>query len=107
MMWRFCLKQPGIPTQSARIVCLDLPNYGGSDTIDKPDTVVLDAVTEFIIAMREEHEEAADEKNKDFSTVIVAHDWGCVIGFRLASDAPTLADKFILTNGPHVSIHPS
>jgi len=98
------MKEPGMPTHSARMVCLDLPNYGGSDTFEKPDTTVLDAVTEFIIAMREEHEETAGEDNKDFSTVIVGHDWGCIVAFRLAADAPELADKFILLNGPHVGL---
>lgn len=102
-MWRFALNDPAIPMNSARLICLDLPNFGGSDTYEKPDTSVLEAVAEFIIAMREEHEEAADDTNKDFSTIIVAHDWGCVIGFRLAAEAPQLADRFILTNGPHVS----
>lgn len=89
---------------SARIVCLDLPNFGGSDTFEKPDTSVLEAVSEFIVAMREEHEDAASNTNKNFSTVVVAHDWGCVIGFRLAAEAPQLADRFILSNGPHVSL---
>lgn len=88
--------------QSARLVCLDLPNYGGSDTFERPDTSVLEAVTEFVIAMREEHEHAASEEDKNFHTVVVAHDWGCVIGFRLAAEAPQLADRFVLSNGPHV-----
>jgi len=103
MMWRYCLKEPAIPIQSARLVFLDLPNYGGSDTFDNPDTSVLEAVAEFVIGMREEHEQSASEDQKTFQTVIVAHDWGCVIGFRLAAEAPQLADRFLLTNGPHVS----
>lgn len=88
---------------SARIVCLDLPNYGGSDSFNPPDTSVLEAVTEFVVAMREEHEDSASEDGKEFSTIIVAHDWGCVISYRLAAEAPQLADRFILSNGPHVS----
>lgn len=101
MMWRHLLAEPAIPISSARLVCLDLPNFGGSDTFDVPDTSVLEAVTEFIIAIREEHEEALTD-SKDFSTVIIAHDWGCAISFRLAAEAPQLADRFILSNGPHV-----
>jgi len=103
VMWRKCLQEPSIPMNSARLICLDLPNYGGSDTFTKPDTSVLEAITEFILAMREEHEEAASDDNKNFNTIVVAHDWGCVIGFRLAAEAPQLADRFILSNGPHVS----
>ena len=103
MMWRKLLAEPAIPMKSARLVCLDLPGFGGSDHFDVPDTVVLEAVTEFILAMRELHEDAAAEGHQEFGTTIVAHDWGCVIGYRLAAEAPQLADRFILTNGPHVS----
>lgn len=103
MSWRYTLQEPGVPLDNARLVCLDLPNYGGSDHFDVPDTSVLEAVSEFIVAMKEEHEEAASPANKSFNTIIVAHDWGCAIGFRLAAEAPALADRFILTNGPHVS----
>lgn len=101
MMWRHLLGEPTIPT-GAELVCLDLPNFGGSDTFDVPDTAVLEAITEFILAIRERHEEALPGNDKDFSTIIVAHDWGCAIGFRLAAEAPQLADRFILSNGPHV-----
>lgn len=104
MMWRHILKEPSIPSNSARIVCLDLPNFGGSDTFNNPDTAVLEAIAEFVIAMRGEHEQAASESNTDFSTVIVGHDWGCVIAYRLAAEAPQLADRFVLSNGPHVSV---
>lgn len=99
IMWRTLLADSTIPVRSAKIVCLDLPNYGGSDTVDKCDVTILEAVTEFVVAMRELHEQqGADE----YSTVIVAHDWGCVIGFRLAAEAPVIADRFVLSNGPHV-----
>lgn len=97
------MQEPGIPYDSARLVCLDLPNFGGSDHFEVPDTAVLEAVSEFIVAMREEHEEAAGTDNSDFNTIVVGHDWGCVVAFRLASEAPALADRFILSNGPHVS----
>lgn len=103
MGWRYTLQDVGIPHDNARLVCLDLPNFGGSDHFDVPDTAVLEAVSEFIVAIKEEHEEAAGSGNKNFNTIIVAHDWGCVIAFRLAAEAPALADRFILSNGPHVS----
>lgn len=104
-MWRYVLQEPGIPYENARLVCLDMPNYGGSDHFEKPDTVVLEAISEFIVAMREEHEEAAGPDGKEFNTIIVGHDWGCVVAFRLAAEAPALADRFILSNGPHVGFH--
>lgn len=68
-------------------------------------TEVLDSLTGFIIAMREQYgidndEEGGKEKRK---VIIVAHDWGCVLAYRLAAEAPQLADRFIVTNGPLVS----
>ncbi|KAK5098915.1 hypothetical protein LTS08_006294 [Lithohypha guttulata] len=104
MMWRFLLKEPAIPIDSARIVCLDLPNFGGSDTFDKPDATVLEAIAEFTLVIREEHGNACSEANKDFNTIIIGHDWGCVLAFRLAAEAPQLADRFVLMNGPHVRL---
>lgn len=96
-MWRSLLREPAIPYSSATLVCVDLPGYGGSDSFEKHDTSVLDALIEFIVSMRETYNESG-EKN----TIIVGHDWGCVLAFRLAAEAPSIADRFVLTNGPHV-----
>lgn len=35
--------------------------------------------------------------------ILVAFDWGGVIAFRLASDAPEIADRFIIANSALVS----
>ncbi len=102
-MWRYLLQEPAVPTQEATIVCVDLPGYGGSDSLDKYDTQVLEALAEFVVAMRDAYLQTESSGQPTSSTYIVGHDWGCVLAFRLASEAPTLADRFILTNGPHVS----
>ncbi|KAF2403583.1 alpha/beta-hydrolase [Trichodelitschia bisporula] len=84
--------------QSATLIALDLPGFGGSDTLpDFGSTTVLEAITEFILAMR------ATYLTPDTSSrvLLVAHDWGALIGFRLASEAPQLADRFILSNSFH------
>lgn len=101
MMWRHLLQEPAIPTQDATIICVDLPGYGGSDSFERYDTQVLEAMTEFVVAMRDMF--ISPESDDTASTFIVGHDWGCILGFRLASEAPCLADRFILTNAPHVS----
>jgi len=36
--------------------------------------------------------------------LIVAHDWGALLAFRLASEAPQLADRFIVSNAAHPSL---
>lgn len=89
------------------MIALDLPGYGGSDSLERYGaTEVLEALTEFIVAVREQY--GVDPPNVRKPTrrvIIVAHDWGAVLGFRLAAEAPQLADRFIATNGPLVSIH--
>lgn len=111
LVWRYVLQSSALQ-ESATLVTVDLPGYGGSDSFSHYGaTEVLEALTEFIVAMREQYLSAngfdngqeAGESNKVF---IVGHDWGCVLSYRLASEAPCLADRFILTNGPHVSFHP-
>ena len=37
--------------------------------------------------------------------VMVCHDWGSIVGSRLASEAKELADRWILTSGVIVSVH--
>jgi hypothetical protein len=101
MIWRHLMQESAIPKNDATLVCVDLPGYGGSDSLKVYDTEVLEALTEFIVAMRDKY--IPEEETDSANTFVVGHDWGCVLGFRLAADAPCLADRFILTNAPHVS----
>lgn len=93
-------------TDNSIVVCVDLPGYGGSDSFEKYSAdEVLEALTEFVIGMRALYGSEDEETGRDLSrTYIVGHDWGCVLAFRLAAEAPALADRFILTNGPHVEL---
>ena len=95
------MQEPAMPVQSATFVCVDLPGYGGSDSFKKYDTEVLEALVEFVVAMRDKY--ILQENSEETNTFIVGHDWGCVLGFRLAAETSCLADRFILTNAPHVS----
>lgn len=50
-----------------------------------------------------DREDVTQEPGKERPRVIiVGHDWGCIIGCRLAVEASQLADRFILSNGAHV-----
>lgn len=95
-MWSHLLQEPSIPIEEATYVAVDLPGYGGSDSLPKSDTMVLEALAEFIIAMREMF--LKDDRTQN--TYVVAHDWGGVLANRLAADAAVLADRFIIVNGP-------
>lgn len=86
------------------MIAVDLPGYGGSDSLERHGaTEVLESLTEFIVAIREKYGVDNEAMEKPARRVIVvAHDWGAVLSFRLAAEAPQLADRFIITNGPLV-----
>lgn len=65
-------------------------------------TAVLENLTEFILAMRTKYGIDSDGTTSEQRTVIVGHDWGCLLSMRLAADAPELANRFIVTNAPIV-----
>lgn len=54
---------------------------------------MLEKLTEFFIGIRELY---LDDEKK---LVAVTHDWGSLIGARLASEAKELADHWIITSG--------
>jgi pimeloyl-ACP methyl ester carboxylesterase len=88
---------------NAVLVAVDLPGYGGSESLKRFDAQgMLEAMSDFILSIREEHLPTSEGESKVKSPVIViGHDWGAVIGFRLAAEAPGIADRFILSNGVH------
>jgi pimeloyl-ACP methyl ester carboxylesterase len=65
---------------------------------------VLENLARFIIAVRAKYGIDGDAGAHQRRTVIVGHDWGCVLSMRLAAEAPQLADRFILSNGPLVCV---
>lgn len=87
------------------MVAVDLPGYGGTDSLEEySSTNVLESLAGFIIAIRAKYGIDTDAGIRQRRTVIVSHDWGCVLSMRLAAEAPQLADRFILSNGPLVCI---
>jgi pimeloyl-ACP methyl ester carboxylesterase len=96
------MQEPAMPVDDATLVAVDLPGFGGSDSLKTYDTEVLEMLTEFVVAMKDKY--IPSDKFEETSTFIVGHDWGCLLGFRLAAEAPSLADRFVLTNAPHVSM---
>ncbi|KAL9619019.1 MAG: hypothetical protein Q9160_006340 [Pyrenula sp. 1 TL-2023] len=96
--------------KNATVIAVDLPGYGGSDSFPNYGaTEILEALTEFIAGKREayyEHPmngngESASDNYRPREAYIVGHDWGCILAYRLAAEAPYLADRFILSNGVH------
>lgn len=102
-IWRHILSSAAIQ-DAATVIALDLPGYGGSDSLAQyTASNVLEKLTEFIVAIRSKYGIDNDTENGPRRVVVVGHDWGCVVAMRLAAEAPQLADRFILSNGPLVS----
>lgn len=109
LYWHY-VTASSILQENATLVAVDLPGFGGSDSFSHYGAIeVLESLTEFIVAMREEYLSASDADGEPGEggadkVFIVGHDWGCLLGCRLAAEAPCLANRFILTNGPHVRV---
>lgn len=101
-IWRHIVSSPALQS-AATLVAIDLPGYGGSEGLEKYSaTRVLEKLTELIVTLRNQYGvDDGSETNKK-KTIVVAHDWGCVLSMRLAAEAPSIAHRFVLTNGPLV-----
>ncbi|KAL4871554.1 hypothetical protein BDV12DRAFT_183664 [Aspergillus spectabilis] len=103
-IWRHVLGSE-VLQNTATLVAVDLPGYGGSESLDRYSaTTVLENLSEFIIAMRTKYGIDSPTIASQQRTIIVGHDWGCLLSMRLAADAPQLADRFIVTNGPLIPL---
>ncbi|KAF2275445.1 alpha/beta-hydrolase [Westerdykella ornata] len=92
VLWRKILTSPAL--SSHILIAVDLPGYGGSDSLEKYDPDhVLETMTWFILGMREQY------LSDGGKLIMVTHDWGTIVGARLASEANQLADRWILANG--------
>ncbi|KAF7594269.1 hypothetical protein BBP40_009821 [Aspergillus hancockii] len=97
VLWRYILSSTFLQN-SAIMIAVDLPGHGGSDSPKEYTlTRILGLLTEFIVTARKEQGNIGPKRTQ---TVIVSHDWGCILAMRLAAEAPQLADRFILSNGP-------
>jgi len=98
-----CHQIPAALTSESTLVALDLPGLGGSDGLYQCGaTEMMEALVKFILGMREiylrtEGDGSLDSEGK---VLLVAHDWGALCGFKLAAEAPQLADRYILANSP-------
>ncbi|EPS44288.1 hypothetical protein H072_1731 [Dactylellina haptotyla CBS 200.50] len=92
-IWHHQLASPSIQ-QKAHLIAVDMPGYGGSDCFPVASpTAILTSLTTFILAMK--------EKKTNESCILVTHDWGSVVGFRLASEVGFLFSRCIILNAIH------
>ncbi|KAF2824700.1 alpha/beta-hydrolase [Ophiobolus disseminans] len=93
LLWRHILQSPELQHDYV-LIAVDLPGYGGSDSLPSYGPYeMLEAITEFILGIREQY------LHTESKAVVVTHDWGALVGARLASEASELADQWIITSG--------
>jgi pimeloyl-ACP methyl ester carboxylesterase len=99
LLWRHILQSPELQRNHI-LIAVDLPGYGGSDSLPSYGPYeMLETMTEFILDMRKQYLQA------DKRVVVVTHDWGALVGARLASEASQLAEHWVITSGmiPHLA----
>ncbi|KAF2817334.1 putative alpha/beta fold family hydrolase [Mytilinidion resinicola] len=93
ILWERLLASPELLKDSV-LVAVDLGGYGGSDNLpDYSAETVLEAMGTFIIGMRDQY-----PIQNGGRVLVVSHDWGSVVAFRLASEAPQIVDRFIISS---------
>ncbi|KAJ5163459.1 Alpha/beta hydrolase [Penicillium coprophilum] len=103
-IWRRIIKTSTLQ-DAVSLVAIDLPGYGGTESLEEYNaTSVLERLTELIVTLRTQYGVDSDNESNKKRTIIVAHDWGCVLSMRLAAEAPSLAHRFILSNGPSMKL---
>ncbi len=84
---------PALVRMGYRVVALDQRGYNQSDKPRDLAAYALDRLTADILAvLRDLGREKA---------VVVGHDWGGVVAWRLAMDYPEVVDRLVILNAPH------
>ncbi|KAH7082269.1 Alpha/Beta hydrolase protein [Paraphoma chrysanthemicola] len=92
LLWRHILQSPEL-LRKHTLIAVDLPGYGGSDSLPAYGAnEMLETMTDFVLGMRKQF---LYEESK---LVVVTHDWGAIVGARLAAEASVLADRWIITS---------
>ncbi|KAJ9629831.1 hypothetical protein H2203_002212 [Taxawa tesnikishii (nom. ined.)] len=93
--------------RSTTLVALDLPGYGGSDSLDYCGANdVLNAISEAIVALKDKHlppsEQEGGKRANACLLAMTGEEW--CIAYRLAAEAPALFDRVVILNStfpPH------
>lgn len=84
----------------ARLVALDLPGFGGSDSLPRyGPNQVLSTVARAIGLLKERY---LPEKRNGEQCVLVGHDWGGIVAWRTAMETTGLIDSVVIINAPLV-----
>jgi len=99
------LRSSSLSEAGALCVALDLPGYGGSDGLAAYGaSEMLNAIVEGISKLKDLclSPPSSDGKVKR-QCVLVGHDWGGAIAYRVAAETAGLVDSVVVVNSTHVS----
>ena len=89
--WR--MQIPALVAAGFRVVAPDLPGYGGSESPREAGGWTVRGLAATIAALIEG---ITDER-----VVLVGHDWGGALAWRLAAARPDLVRRLVILNAPH------
>lgn len=84
-------------------MALGLPGYGGSDTPkDFGAESMSNAIAGAIIELKKRHLHSGNQPDHG-QCILLGHDWGGAIAFRIAAETERLVDRVVVLNSMHVS----
>lgn len=91
----------------AKLVALDLPGCGGSDSIPSyGPNIVLNLIAEAMILLKQRYlgqrGGPTTRAASNSRCILVGHDWGGVVAFRLAAETNDLVDHVVTLNSLYV-----
>ncbi|KAI7545345.1 hypothetical protein KC331_g6267 [Hortaea werneckii] len=91
-----------LASTDSKLVALGLPGYGGSDTPkDFGAESMLNAIIEAIIELKKRHLDS-ESQTSNGQCILLGHDWGGAIAFRIAAETERLVDRVVVLNSMHL-----
>lgn len=95
-----------LASTDSKLVALGLPGYGGSDTPkDFGAESMLNAIIVAIAELKKRHLDP-ESSTDNGQCILLGHDWGGAIAFRIAAETERLVDRVVVLNSMHVSLQP-
>ncbi|KAI7233454.1 hypothetical protein KC330_g5366 [Hortaea werneckii] len=86
----------------SKLVALGLPGYGGSDTPKNFGAEsMLNAIIEAVVELKKRHLDSEIQPGNGHC-ILLGHDWGGAIAFRIAAETERLVDRVVVLNSMHL-----
>jgi pimeloyl-ACP methyl ester carboxylesterase len=99
------LKADTFAATETRILALDLPGFGGSDDLEEYGAnAVMNVVVEAVGTLKQRYLWYMRDEGADVKCILVGHDWGGLIAYRVAAETEGLVDRVVAINTAYVSL---